>query len=117
MFSYICAPFQLQLTTSENAAFAVFVMLLARTILSLRPNLYIPISKVNYIYCLDPYVCSLITVYISSLLALIHTHSWNENMQRAQRRDAVNGERFYFPRTNFPNKPGIYTNPNRFRDH
>ena len=76
MFSYICAPFQLQLTASENAAFAVFVMLLARTILSLRPNLYIPISKVNCIYCLDPCVCSLIAVYIRSLLTLIHTHSW-----------------------------------------
>jgi len=37
------------LTDSQNSAFAVFVMLLARMILSLKPNLYIPMSKVHTI--------------------------------------------------------------------
>ena len=42
--------FQLQLTSSENAAFTVFVMLLARMIISLRPKFYIPVTKVETVY-------------------------------------------------------------------
>ena len=45
--------FQLQLTSSENAAFAVFAMLLARMIIALRPKFYIPVTKVKTLY-LDP---------------------------------------------------------------
>ena len=54
------------MTDFENAAFAVFVVLLTRVVLSLNLNLYIPISKVD------------------------------ENMQRAQHRDAPHTEKFYF---------------------
>ena len=38
---------EVQITDFENAAFAVFVVLLTRAILSMNLNLYIPISKVG----------------------------------------------------------------------
>lgn len=60
-------PVEIQMTDFENAAFAVFIMLLSRTILHFDLNLYMPISMVD------------------------------ENMERAHERDAVNRERFYFP--------------------
>merc|ERR1712179_568355 len=56
-------------TDFENAAICCFVVLLTRVILSYKYNLLIPISKVD------------------------------ENMKRAQKRDAVIKEKFYF-RTN-----------------
>ncbi|KAI8819320.1 glutamate-cysteine ligase-domain-containing protein [Fimicolochytrium jonesii] len=59
---------EIQLTDTENAAFAVFVVLLVRAILSFDLNLYIPLSKVD------------------------------ENMQRAHSRDAVHREKFWFRR-------------------
>jgi len=37
---------EIQITDFENAAFAVFIVLLTRTILSYGLNFYIPISKV-----------------------------------------------------------------------
>ncbi|VDM33799.1 unnamed protein product [Hydatigera taeniaeformis] len=61
-------PMEVQLTDFENAAFATFVVLLTRTILSLKLNFLIPISKVE------------------------------ENMKNAVKRDAVNRERFHFRR-------------------
>lgn len=54
------------MTDYENAAFAVFVVLLSRAILSFNTNFYIPISKVD------------------------------ENMERAQQRDAVQSGKFFF---------------------
>ena len=57
---------EIQMTDFENAAFAVFVLLLTRVVLSLNLNLYIPISKVD------------------------------ESMQRAQHRDALQTQKFYF---------------------
>jgi glutamate--cysteine ligase catalytic subunit len=57
---------EIQLTDLENAAFSIFVVLLTRTILAFDLNFYLPLSKVD------------------------------ENMQRAQRRDAVGRERFWF---------------------
>ena len=54
------------MTDFENAAFAVFIVLLTRAVLSLNLNFYMPISKVD------------------------------ENMQRAQHRDALQAEKFYF---------------------
>ncbi|TFK54486.1 glutamate-cysteine ligase catalytic subunit [Heliocybe sulcata] len=63
---------EVQLTDFENAAFAVFFVLLTRAILHFSLNLYVPISKVD------------------------------ENMQRAQKRDAVHLQRFYFRRNVFP---------------
>ena len=57
---------EVQMTDFENAAFAVFVVFLTRAVLSLNLNFYLPISKVD------------------------------ENMQRAQHRDALGTEKFYF---------------------
>lgn len=54
------------MTDFENAAFAVFIVLLTRAVLSQNLNFYMPISKVD------------------------------ENMQRAQHRDALRNEEFYF---------------------
>ncbi|XP_065844045.1 glutamate--cysteine ligase catalytic subunit-like [Oscarella lobularis] len=60
-----------QVTDFENAAYSVFVILLTRAILSLGLTFYVPISKVD------------------------------ENMDKAQRRDAVQAEEFYFRRQPF----------------
>ncbi|KIJ49563.1 hypothetical protein M422DRAFT_27931 [Sphaerobolus stellatus SS14] len=57
---------EVQITDFENAAFSVFIVLLSRAILSLGLNFYIPISKVDV------------------------------NMNRAQLRDAVRQQKFYF---------------------
>lgn len=59
-------PCDIQMTDFENAAIVCFIVLLSRVILSYNLNLLIPISKVE------------------------------ENMTRAQKRDAVNGEKFWF---------------------
>lgn len=61
-------PLEIQLSDFDNAAFAIFVVLCSRAILHFDLNLYIPISKVS------------------------------ENMDRAQTRDAVHAEEFYFRR-------------------
>ncbi|XP_063373572.1 glutamate--cysteine ligase [Cydia amplana] len=61
-------PCEAQLTDFENAAYVCFVVLLTRVILSYNLNFVMPISKVD------------------------------ENMQRAQRRDAVRCERFWWRR-------------------
>lgn len=42
---------EVQLTDFENAAFAVFIVLLSRAILAFNLNFYIPISKVCF-HCL-----------------------------------------------------------------
>jgi hypothetical protein len=68
---------EIQLTDFENAAFVVFVVLLSRVILGLELNMYIPISKLD------------------------------ENMGRAQKRDAVLKEKFWFRSNLFP--PDIIT--------
>jgi len=60
-----------QMTDFENAAFVVFIVLLSRAIMSMNLNFYIPISKVD------------------------------ENMRRAQQRDAVNQAKFFFRREIF----------------
>lgn len=57
---------EVQITDFENAAFSVFIVLLTRAILSFGLNFYMPLTKVD------------------------------ENMARAHKRDAVNGERFWF---------------------
>ncbi|OAL38049.1 hypothetical protein AYO20_02501 [Fonsecaea nubica] len=59
-------PLEVQLTDVENAAFAVFVTLVARTILHYGLNFYIPIDKVA------------------------------ENMERAHTRNAVREQKFFF---------------------
>jgi len=65
-------PMETQLTDFENAAFAVVVVLLARTILAFDLDLVLPISKVD------------------------------ENMERAHARDAVLTEKFFFARVLAP---------------
>ncbi|TPX37849.1 glutamate---cysteine ligase [Synchytrium endobioticum] len=57
---------EVQLTDYENAAYALFVVLLTRTILSFDLNFYLPISKVD------------------------------DNLQRAQKRNAAMEETFWF---------------------
>ncbi|KAF8973058.1 glutamate-cysteine ligase catalytic subunit [Flammula alnicola] len=57
---------EVQMTDFENAAFAVFVVLLSRAILSFNLNFYVPISKVD------------------------------QNMARAQRRGASASNKFFF---------------------
>ncbi|CAI4222007.1 unnamed protein product [Auanema sp. JU1783] len=59
-------PAEVQLTDFENAAYCCFVVLLTRVIISFRLTYLLPISKVN------------------------------ENMKRAQKRDAVLYEKFFF---------------------
>ena len=64
-------PTELQITDFENAAFVTFLVLLTRAILSFKLNMLIPISKVD------------------------------ENMQRAQKRDACITEKFFFRKNIF----------------
>ncbi|KAI9067392.1 glutamate-cysteine ligase catalytic subunit [Trametes sanguinea] len=68
-------PMEVQMTDFENAAFSVFIVLLSRAILHFNLNLYIPISKVD------------------------------ANMARAQKRDAVHSQKFYFRKDVFPPGP------------
>ncbi|KAG1870359.1 glutamate-cysteine ligase-domain-containing protein [Suillus tomentosus] len=63
---------EVQMTDFENAAFAVFIVLLSRAILAFNLNFYIPISKVD------------------------------QNMARAQKRDAVRSGKFYFRKDVLP---------------
>lgn len=67
-------PCELQLTDFENAAIVVFIVLLTRVILSFKLNFLIPISKVD------------------------------ENMQKAQKRNACMQEKFWFRRNVNDNK-------------
>ena len=63
---------EVQITDFENAAFAVFVVLLSRAILSFGLNFYIPIGRVG------------------------------ENFGRGMRRGAVSGEKFWFRKWVWP---------------
>ena len=63
---YSCRPCELQISDFENAAVCCFVVLLTRSILTYKWNLLMPISKVD------------------------------ENMKRAQKRDAVRTQRFWW---------------------
>ncbi|KAI6033155.1 glutamate-cysteine ligase-domain-containing protein [Pisolithus orientalis] len=63
---------EVQMTDFENAAFAVFIVLLSRAILAFNLNFYVPISKVD------------------------------ENMQRAQKRDAARTQKFFFRKNVIP---------------
>jgi glutamate--cysteine ligase catalytic subunit len=65
-------PMEIQITDFENAAFAVFMVLITRVILSFDLNFYIPIGKVD------------------------------ENMETAHARDAVLTRKFHFRRNLFP---------------
>jgi glutamate--cysteine ligase catalytic subunit len=68
-------PMEIQMTDFENAAFAVFMVLITRAILSFDLNFYIPIAKVD------------------------------ENMETAHARDAVLRSKFHFRKNPFPTRP------------
>ncbi|KAJ1460382.1 glutamate-cysteine ligase-domain-containing protein [Pelagophyceae sp. CCMP2097] len=68
-------PMEVQLTDFENAAFAVFSVLVSRVILAFDLNFYLPLSRVD------------------------------ANMRRAQRRGAVKNEKFFFCRHVAPPSP------------
>lgn len=68
-------PMEIQLTDFENAAFAIFIVLITRAILSFDLNFYIPIPRTT------------------------------ENMETAHARDAVNGRKFFFRKNPFPSRP------------
>ncbi|KAI2625075.1 GCS-domain-containing protein [Hypoxylon sp. NC1633] len=76
-------PMEIQITDFENAAFAVFMVLITRAILSFDLNFYIPIVKVD------------------------------ENMETAHARDAVLEKKFYFRKNAFPNRPVRSSAPSR----
>ncbi|KAI0730334.1 glutamate-cysteine ligase catalytic subunit [Fomitopsis betulina] len=70
---------EVQMTDFENAAFSIFVVLLSRAILAFNLNFYLPISKVD------------------------------ENMARAQQRNALHTQKFFFRKDVFP--PGGSSRP------
>jgi glutamate--cysteine ligase catalytic subunit len=75
-------PMEIQITDFENAAFAVFIVLVTRVILSFGLDFYIPISKVE------------------------------QGMARAHTRDAVLNQKFWFRKNVFPtrnSRPGTPT--------
>ncbi|EEB05961.1 glutamate-cysteine ligase Gcs1 [Schizosaccharomyces japonicus yFS275] len=74
---------EVQLTDFENAAYAVFVVLLSRAILSFKLNFYMPISLVD------------------------------ENMKRAHARDAIHRHKFWFRRNPFPSSADTATSSSR----
>ncbi|CAK9780515.1 GCS-domain-containing protein [Cutaneotrichosporon oleaginosum] len=71
-------PMEIQMTDFENAAFSIFIVLLTRAIISFKLNFYMPISQVD------------------------------ENMQRAQERNAARAQSFFFRRHVFPNELSTY---------
>lgn len=70
-------PLEIQLTDFENAAYAIFVVLVSRCILARGHNFYIPLSYVE------------------------------ENMERASEVDAVLTQKFWFNKNSFNANPGV----------
>ena len=68
-------PMEIQITDFENAAFAIFIVLITRAILSFDLNFYIPIPRTT------------------------------ENMETAHARNAVLDQKFYFRKDPFPPRP------------
>ncbi|KAL8306129.1 hypothetical protein RB601_009071 [Gaeumannomyces tritici] len=67
-------PMEIQMTDFENAAFAVFIVLVTRAVLSFNLNFYMPIARVD------------------------------ENMETAHARDAVLERKFHFRKDPFPTR-------------
>ena len=74
---------EVQITDYENAAFAVFIVLLTRLILAKHLNLYIPITKARLF---------VIAMTSSDFVQV------DENLDRAQIRNAVLDQKFHFRR-------------------
>lgn len=66
---------EIQITDFENAAFAIFIVLITRAILSFDLSFYIPIARTT------------------------------ENMEKAHSRNAVLDQKFYFRKEPFPSRP------------
>lgn len=81
---------EVQPTDFENAAFAVFIVLLSRAILHYSLNFYVPISKVSY------------QTVVSIQRMRSSSDQVDQNMARAQKRDAVGSQKFYFRKDVFP---------------
>lgn len=75
-------PCEIQITDFENAAIVCFIVLLTRVIISYQLDFLIPISKVD------------------------------ENMQKAQKRDACRQEKFWFKKNIIPNKMNSFKEQN-----
>jgi glutamate--cysteine ligase catalytic subunit len=84
---------EVQLTDFENAAFAIFLVLLTRAILSFGLNFYMPISKVTPLV-LNCLMCDWLTRERGYIQV-------DENMQRAHRRNAAREGRFFFRKNVF----------------
>lgn len=73
---------EIQITDFENAAFAIFIVLITRVVLSFDLNLYLPIQRTT------------------------------ENMETAHKRDAILRDKFWFRKDPFPqNSPRHSPNP------
>lgn len=70
-------PMEVQFTEYENAGFSIFIVLITRVLLSYNLNLTVPISRVE------------------------------ENMKRAEHRDAASNQKFYFRSNPDENTPKI----------
>jgi len=70
-------PYEIQLTDFENAAYAIYIVLLTRAILALGMNFMIPMSLVE------------------------------ENMKRAGKMDAALNEKFWFNKRSFISRPSL----------
>jgi glutamate--cysteine ligase catalytic subunit len=91
---------EVQLTDFENAAFSIFIVLLSRAILTFGLNFYIPISKVR--------------ASSNTLTFTESTVQVDENMERAQKRDAARQGKFYFRKSVFPEgfkRPNVLPTP------
>lgn len=68
---------EIQLTDFENAAFAIFVVLVTRAVLSFNTNFYIPISKVGRLDVVEHvFRMNCREVCPNSLLILRSTYRW-----------------------------------------
>jgi glutamate--cysteine ligase catalytic subunit len=83
---------EVQPTDFENAAFSAFIVLLTRAILAFNINFYMPISKVGG---------NNAPLAFSKKFGLNLWQQVDVNMQRAQKRDAAQSERFFFRKNIF----------------
>ncbi len=81
---------QVQATEFENAAFANFIVLLSRVILTYDLNLIMPMSSVSSLHNLHNIVFFLSIEYLCALFKL------EENFRNASKRNAVLDEKFWF---------------------
>lgn len=84
---------EVQMTDFENAAFSIFIVLLSRAILSFDLGFYMPISQVRYMSLLPE-----LSYKVSEADRQV-----DENMQKAQQRDAARLNKYAFRRAVFPN--------------